>query len=507
MRLPPPRNAKPPQEQAAAAAATTTTTTLAAEVRFSSALVQSQASDLIPRGSSFAALRSELEPVGDETSARMQSIVEKKAQATNQLASLLDKALPQNHTSKFIKINSEVNAFTGKETKERIVRLVEKAVDPLEPAKFKFRAVPKGPGSPPVPLLHSPTKKATEEERANWNIPTAVSNWNNTKGFIVSLDKRLAQTQAHGGGQEGVVNDKFAKLADSLFTAEDVSRTMVEQRFTQRVENEERKLQDENERLRIAALEARALRQAGAAAAASSANPVDRTDRDLVRNELRRELDRESKLAALGRKTRQEREEERDISELVALGRPVPSTTTTTGVEFDQRLFSKAGESSGLGNDLSRMGDEEDNVYSTSLFKPKADSYRPSQSVLEAGGGGRSAEELSKKLDELKSKSKFAGGGGGPVLFEKQEDAFLSSMQASKGKATMEGLGANRQAFGLAAGRFASDKPQQQQQHRRFEDKDDERELAEEHAMQQQAKRDVKKAKIAFAPASSTGNL
>ncbi|KAH9257082.1 hypothetical protein BASA82_001068 [Batrachochytrium salamandrivorans] len=496
MRLPPPRNTKPQPQEQSATAATTTTTALATETRFSSALVQSQASDLIPRGSSFAMQRSELESttnVQDQTTTSMQVIVDKKAQATNQLASLLDKALPQNHTSKFIKINSEMNAFTGRETKERIVRLVEKAVDPLEPAKFKFRAVPKGPGSPPVPLLHSPTKKATEEERANWNIPTAVSNWNNTKGFIVSLDKRLAQTQANNDGP--VVNDKFAKLADSLFTAEDVSRTMVEQRFIQRQENEERKLQDENEKLRLAALEARAMRQAKPSGMMNSGgNPVDRTDRDLVRHELRRELDRESKLALLGRKTRQERDEERDISELVALGRPVPSK----GEEFDQRLFSKAGES-GLGNDLSRMGDEEDNIYSTSLFKPQADSYRPSQSVL---NGSKSGEELSKKLDELKKTSKFApSGGGGPVLFEKQEDAFLSSMQATKGKAAIEGLGGNRQAFGLAAGRFASDKPQSQQ-HRRFEDKDDERELAEEHAMQQQAKRDAKKAKITFQPAS-----
>jgi len=46
-----------------------------------------------------------------------------------------------------------------KGTTERIIKIIESAVDPLEPSQFKSKKMPKGPGSPPVPVLHSPTKK------------------------------------------------------------------------------------------------------------------------------------------------------------------------------------------------------------------------------------------------------------------------------------------------------------------------------------------------------------
>lgn len=96
--------------------------------------------------------------------------------------------------------------------------MVEAQVDPLEPAKHKHTKVPRGPGSPPVPVLHSPPRKLTVADQQAWKIPPCISNWKNSKGFIIPLDKRLA---ADGRGlQETTISNKFAMLSESLYIAE-----------------------------------------------------------------------------------------------------------------------------------------------------------------------------------------------------------------------------------------------------------------------------------------------
>ena len=71
--------------------------------------------------------------------------------------------------------------------------MVEMQVDPMEPPKFNTsKKIPRGPPSPPVPVLHSPTRKLTAKEQQDWKIPPCVSNWKNAKGYTIPLDKRLA---------------------------------------------------------------------------------------------------------------------------------------------------------------------------------------------------------------------------------------------------------------------------------------------------------------------------
>lgn len=80
------------------------------------------------------------------------------------------------------------------------------------------KKIPKGPPSPPAPVLHSPTRKVTVKEQQEWKIPPCISNWKNAKGFTVPLDKRLA---ADGRGlQQTHVNENFAKLAEALYIAD-----------------------------------------------------------------------------------------------------------------------------------------------------------------------------------------------------------------------------------------------------------------------------------------------
>src|ERR1700738_528958 len=41
---------------------------------------------------------------------------------------------------------------------QRIIKMVDRAEDPMEPAKFKHRKLPRGPSSPPPPIMHSPPR-------------------------------------------------------------------------------------------------------------------------------------------------------------------------------------------------------------------------------------------------------------------------------------------------------------------------------------------------------------
>jgi SNW domain-containing protein 1 len=75
---------------------------------------------------------------------------------------------------------------------QRIIKMTEVIEDPLEPPRFKHKKIPRGPPSPPPPVLRSPPRKATAQEQKEWMIPPSISNWKNNKGFTIPLDKRLA---------------------------------------------------------------------------------------------------------------------------------------------------------------------------------------------------------------------------------------------------------------------------------------------------------------------------
>ena len=387
--------------------------------------------------------------VAKKTSNALAKIIEKKVAVTNQTSMSIE-AAQSNPTSNFIKVNGGVDATTGKVSQDRIIRVAQKAVDPLSLALTKYRAAPKPPGSPPVPILHSPRRKATEEEKADWDVPKCVSNWNNTQGHVISLEKRLAQTTKT---EAPVINDHFAKLSEALLTTEGLMSTVISERTKAKQENEEKRRLAENEELRIAAAEARnakfrsrqdneepinyAIDKKGRDESSSENEKEEEDDiakaakaaRDRLRLQRKRELDREMKLEQAGKRTKAMREEERDVSEKIALGLPVPkSAGGSLESEFDQRLFNR-GES---GLSSGRQADDEDNIYSTSLFSSSSRNiYKPSQSLRD----NKSASEIQSKLDELKGRSEvfethgFKGSESqkqpiqreGPVQFEKVE--------------------------------------------------------------------------------------
>lgn len=53
------------------------------------------------------------------------------------------------------------------------------------------------------------------DERDAWKIPPCISNWKNPKGYIISLDKRLATDGRDL--QENTISDSFAYFSDGTF--------------------------------------------------------------------------------------------------------------------------------------------------------------------------------------------------------------------------------------------------------------------------------------------------
>lgn len=102
-------------------------------------------------------------------------------------AALIQTAAPQ-----MVKYTPELKGPQSEfATANRLVRIVEKAKDPFEPPSLKAKRMAPGPPSPPPPVMHSPPRKLTAEDQAEWKIPPCISNWKNPKGWTLPLDKRL----------------------------------------------------------------------------------------------------------------------------------------------------------------------------------------------------------------------------------------------------------------------------------------------------------------------------
>eukprot|EP00736_Rhodelphis_marinus_P006422 Rmarinus@m.16189 len=308
----------------------------------------------------------------------------------------------------------------------RVIRMVAMQEDPLDPPKFRRKKIPKGPGSPPVPVMHSPPRNVSFEDQKNWKIPPCVSNWKNAKGHTIPLDKRLA---ADGRSLQDVqISDNFAKLSDTLDIAMRQAREELEHRSAMQKMLLNKEKREKEERLRQLAQKAR-MERAGMNVSKEEDDEadMDRREREEIRHDRERERQRDRRLAASGRKYKEDRDRDRDVSEKIALGMAhakKPSSETM----YDQRLFGQsAGVESGFG------AEDSYNVYDKPLFGATATSLYT----------GRGAEE------ERKSKRTE------PVEFEKDQDLFgLDEFltTAVKGKKAMDKIGRSGTMAGQTGG-------------------------------------------------------
>ena len=368
--------------------------------------------------------------------------------------------------------------------KQRVIRLVQEQRDPMEPPRHKHRKNPGGTREAPVPILHSPPRKLTAEDQANWNIPPVISNWKNSRGFTISLDKRLV---ADGRGLiKPEVNNRHAELAEALFIAEKKAREEVNMRNELKARLAEEDRRREEEKLTQLAANARAQRAGAAAAVAtedegdgsgmssrssssssSSSSNVDQAalrEREEIRKERRRELDRNLRTDESGNVVSRKRDVERDISEKIALG--LGTGKRKAEVQYDERLFNQTG---GLGSGLLQDGDAR--VYDKDLFTSRKDvlSHRSSSNTMDNHGASE-VESMYDNMQQNKAKrfkadkdqqltggssssSSMARGSGMPVQFERapensaagkqKKDEFASFFGSSTGggRQSLQGVG------------------------------------------------------------------
>jgi SNW domain-containing protein 1 len=366
-----------------------------------------------------------------------------KLTSTKISAALPTRAADKQEPAQYIRYTpSQQGMAFNSGAKQRVIRMVEIQKDPMEPPRFKInRKVPRGPPSPPAPVMHSPTRKVTVKEQQDWKIPPCISNWKNAKGYTIPLDKRLA---ADGRGLQQVhINENFSKLAESLYIADRKAREAVEMRATLEKKLATKEKEAKESKLRELAQKARDIR---AGLRTASDKDSGENERDNLRYERHKERARQRNIekAAPERRSKLERERDRDISEQVALGMPAKSKATGEGL-FDARLFNQS-----KGMDSGFNDDDGYNVYDQPWRKDNnlaSNIYRPSKGVdAEAYGTAEDLENLrgTKRFvpdKDFSGADRTAGSSrSGPVQFEKEAqddpfglDAFLdTAKRASK---------------------------------------------------------------------------
>lgn len=356
------------------------------------------------------------------TSAALQSLlVQKTALDKASGTAMIQAATSQNVEQKteFIKYTARPDApGYNPAAATRIIQMVPAKLDPLMPPKHKHVKAPRGPAEDPVPVLQAPPPKLTKEEQAAWQVPACISNWKNPRGYTIPLDKRLAADGRGLLGTPTVNATQFAALAESLQVAERQARQEVQLRARTHQQLVRAEAEEREAALRALAQQARRERGGAAVSAlpnaddasidsapsdddedekvvSSSSNRVNdpeirasRVDtdeevaarqREKLRLERKRERERELRLEAnVELKKKQRLEEERDVSEKIALG---VHTTGAGADNVDARLYNQsAGMDSGFG------AEDEYNAYSKPLFAAAATGgsiYRPTRGDTE----------------------------------------------------------------------------------------------------------------------------
>ena len=350
--------------------------------------------------------------------------------------------------AKYIRYTPSLQGTSVNESQaQRIIRLTELPKDPFEPIKFKHKRIPRDGATEPVPVMHSPPRKLTFKDQQDFKIPPCISNWKNSKGYTIPLEMRLS---ADGRNmRDYTVSEKFSKFADVLYMTEKQARQEIEER--NRIQ-ESIKMVDtlkKEQELREAAQEAREKKTAMAVSNISSVNTTKteetevilgrkrKTNEDLeqmkmernnLRNARKKEIEYQRKLEMnKGRNKVNPRDEDRDISEKIALGQAQP---TGKDAMIDARLYNQV---SGM---ESGFKDEEDyDLYDKPLFadRTSASIYRnvkASSSIDDQDESGKISESK-KTMEKIHQRGKMFEGadikasqGGRPVEFEKSGEQY-----------------------------------------------------------------------------------
>jgi len=344
----------------------------------------------------------------------------------------------------------------------RVIQMVPAQIDPMQPPKHKHIKAPRGPAENFVPILHGPPPKLSKEEKEAWNIPANISNWKNARGYTIPLDKRLA-ADGRGLRDETTINSNFATLSESLYVAEQQARQEVKLRAQVQSKLATQEREKREDELRQLAKQAR--KERGGVMASNSETapqdqhgksglnnketlvdtiPDDESDdddgdvaarqRDQLRRACRKERERELRLESNIEMKRKKLEEDRDISEKMALGAHT-NIGAGLGGEVDARLYNQsAGIDSGFGVD------DEYNTYSNPLFEGRqvaTSIYRPTRGEVEYDVDEQHEKLVEGDMSRFQTDEGFAcvegerfhhaGSRMAPVQFEKDQPVKTGS--------------------------------------------------------------------------------
>ncbi|VWU48794.1 pre-mRNA-processing protein 45, putative [Hepatocystis sp. ex Piliocolobus tephrosceles] len=225
---------------------------------------------------------------------------------------------------------------------QRIIKVVEKATDPLDVSKFKHKKLPNVKQSPDYPLLRSPTQKITAEEEKQWQMPPCVSNWKNNKGYNIPLDKRVQADYKKLNNIE--INDKFAQLSEYLYIAEKKAREEIKIRNSAIKQKKLKEKEQKENILKNLAMKAREEKQ---------------NTRSSIINERKREIEREYKIEKNLKKIKNY--ENRHTEEQIALNKVNAGKHNNI---YDISLYNLNNNDSSINN----TADDTYQIYDTALF-------------------------------------------------------------------------------------------------------------------------------------------
>ncbi|CAX41172.1 pre-mRNA-processing protein, putative [Candida dubliniensis CD36] len=147
---------------------------------------------------------------------------------------------------KYETLNSNSNSKSNSnQNQSKIIQIKQFQEDPMLPPRFKLRKNRHERIIEDITFVKDPkTKKLTKEDREFWNIPAAISNWKNSQGFTIGLDKRMI-------GREYVSPEmnitKFNDLSTALSDADLQAREDLKKRneIRQQKQLQEKRLRDE----------------------------------------------------------------------------------------------------------------------------------------------------------------------------------------------------------------------------------------------------------------------
>ncbi|CEP64835.1 mRNA splicing protein PRP45 LALA0_S14e00364g [Lachancea lanzarotensis] len=319
--------------------------------------------------------------------------------------------------------------------RNRVLKIVDRKVDPLQPKMFKVKKVvkPLNEDEPFAPILHRSDDRApqlSKEEREKWAIPSAISNWKNPNGYAIALDKRVAVDGKSNRGSDlhHQINDGFTELSEALDTAEKDARRDVKLRAEAKRMLAEQDARDKEEKLRLLALKAREERANAAKSPAASIGNEDDSVRNREAEKKKRRLQlekdlRQSKMSTADRLRALAAKQNREISEKVIIG--AAKASDTSGVQYDSRFFSKAANAN-----AARSANQ---VYDNPLFVQTGINtmYRPNFSQL---ADSQRTEDITQSLGkQVFDTTSEKRGREGPVEFTEaqmdQEEPAASEME------------------------------------------------------------------------------